>query len=254
MGENLLEHPNLLNIYQAKGKLGFTKFLRADRAVLAVLQWYLRGTGPFSTAGTVSNIFLRTRPELNRPDIQIVTMALHQHGNLWFPLVTKAPIYSFTSRIGVLHSVSRGWVRLRTSNPLDNPQIRFNMLTEKADMDAMVVALKMSRELFAQSPQRDLIEKELLPGENVRTDAEIVAAIRQQTEHRHHPLGTCRMGVDGNAVVDAQLRVHGIENLRVADASIMPDDPSGNTNIPTIMIGEKASDMIRGRRLAPAEL
>jgi choline dehydrogenase len=250
VGENLLEHPNLLNIYQARGKLGFTKFLRLDRAILAVLQWGLFGAGPFATAGSVGNIFLRTRAGLPRPDVQIVSMSVHQHGNLWFPGV-KAPLYAFTSRIGVLHSRSRGWVRLRSSNPLDNPRIRFNIFAEQADLDAMVVALKMSRELYSQTPQRELIEKELLPGENVRTDAEIAAAVRQGTEHRHHPLGTCRMGVDANAVVDAQLRVRGIENLRVADASIMPDDPTGNTNIPTIMIGEKAADMIRGRRLAP---
>ena len=94
---------------------------------------------------------------------------------------------------------------------------------------------------------RELIAEELLPGADVRTDAEIVAYLRQNIEHRHHPLGTCRMGVagDGGAVVDAQLRVHGIENLRVADASVMPDDPSGNTNVPTIMIGEKAADLLR---------
>jgi choline dehydrogenase len=111
----------------------------------------------------------------------------------------------------------------------------------------MVRAVKISRELHAQTPLRDLIAEELTPGPNVRTDAEIVAHLRQNVEHRHHPLGTCRMGPAGDvdAVVDAQLRVHGIENLRVADASVMPDDPSGNTNVPTIMIGEKAADLLK---------
>jgi len=100
-------------------------------------------------------------------------------------------------------------------------------------------------------PMRDIVESELQPDAQVRTRDEMVAYLRQNVEHRHHPLGTCRMGTaaDSGAVVDAQLRVHGIDNLRVADASIMPDDPTGNTNVPTIMIGEKAADMIRGREV-----
>jgi choline dehydrogenase len=252
VGENLIEHPNLLNIYRTKGKLGFTRYLRFDLATLAVLRWFFRGEGPFTTAGAVGNVFLRTRPDLDRPNVQIVTMSVHQHGQLWFPGVTQAPVYALTSRIGVLHPQSRGWVKLRSSNPLDPPRFRFNMFTEKADLDTMIEAVKLSRRLYSQPPMRELIEAELLPGEEVRTDAELAAAIRRNTEHRHHPLGTCRMGVDEMAVVDAQLRVRGIENLRVADASVMPDDPSGNTNVPTIMIGEKATDLIRGRTL-PAE-
>jgi choline dehydrogenase len=125
------------------------------------------------------------------------------------------------------------------------------MLTERADVEVMVSALKACRELYGTTPLRELIASELLPGKDVRTDAQIVVHLRQHTEHRHHPLGTCRMGPahDADAVVDAQLRVHGIENLRVADASIMPDDPTGNTNVPTIMIGEKAADMLLGRAL-----
>lgn len=254
VGSNLLEHPNLLNIYQARGKLGLTKHLRFDRAALAVLRWLFLREGPFTTAGTTANIFLRTRQDLDRPDIQIITMPVHQRADLWFPIVTKPPVYAFTARIGVLHTLSRGWVRLRSSDPLDRPRIRFNMFTEQADVDAMVQALKISRNLFNQQPQRGLIERELLPGEQFQSDAEIAQAIRQQAEHRHHPVGTCRMGVGDDAVVDAQLRVIGIDNLRVADASIMPGDPSGNTNVPTMMIGEKAADLLRGRSLPPEDI
>jgi choline dehydrogenase len=253
VGENLVEHPNLLNIYRMKGKLGFTKFLRFDRAALSVLRWYLFGDGPFTTAGSVGNIFMRSREGLDRPDVQIVTVAVHQYAQLWFPMLTRPPVYAMTGRIGVLHPQSRGWVRLRSANPLDTPRIRFNMLTEPADVDTMVRAVEMSRELCNQAALREIIESELLPGREVRTRDEMVAYLRQNVEHRHHPLGTCRMGTasDRGAVVDAQLRVHGIVNLRVADASIMPDDPSGNTNVPTIMIGEKAADLIRGRALPP---
>lgn len=252
VGENLQEHPNLLNIYRADGKLGLTRYLRLDRATMAVARWALRGDGPFATAGTSANIFARTLPELRRPDVQIIAMPIHQHAELWFPGLTKPPTYAFTARIGILHALSRGWVRLRSSNPLDLPRIRFNMLTEATDMDSMIKAVRMSRDVFSQSPMRELIADELLPGNEFQSDAELVKAIRAQVEHRHHAVGTCRMGVDDNAVVDAQLRVIGIENLRVADASVMPDEPSGNTNVPTMMIGEKAADLIRGRAL-PAE-
>ncbi|HEU4623749.1 MAG TPA: GMC family oxidoreductase N-terminal domain-containing protein [Steroidobacteraceae bacterium] len=254
VGENLQEHPNLLNIYRANGKLGLTRHLRLDRATWAVMRWALRGRGPFATAGTSANIFIRTRPDLDRPDVQIIAMPVHQHADLWFPLLTKPPVYAFTSRVGILHAASRGWVRLRSSDPLDPPRIRLNLFEERADMDAMVTALKISRRIFSQSPMRELIAEELLPGKQVQTDGELEQAIRQQAEHRHHAVGTCRMGVDDGAVVDAQLRVIGIENLRVADSSVMPHDPSGNTNVPTMMIGEKAADLLRARTLAPADV
>lgn len=254
VGQNLQEHPNLLNIYRMKEKVGLTPHLRLDRATLAVMRWALFGKGPFATAGTMANIFMRTRPELERPDVQIIAMPVHQHAELWFPGITKAPTYAFTARVGILHALSRGWVKLRSSNPLDLPRIRFNMFTERADMDSMINAVKLSRNLFDQSPMRELVAEELLPGKDLKTDAELEQAIRNQAEHRHHAVGTCRMGTDELAVVDAQLRVHGIEGLRVADASIMPEDPSGNTNVPTLMIGEKAADLIKGRRLEPAEV
>ena len=252
VGENLQEHPNLLNIYRTTEAIGLTRHLRLDRAALAVARWALFGSGPFATAGTVANIFARTRPELERPDVQIITMPIHQHAELWFPGLTKRPTYAFTSRVGILHARSRGWVKLRSADPRDLPRIRFNMLTEPDDMKTMVAAVRQSRDIFAQSPMRELIAEELLPGSAFQTDEELAGAIRGQSEHRHHAIGTCRMGIDTRAVVDAELRVIGIDGLRVADASVMPDDPSGNTNVPTMMIGEKAADLIRGRML-PAE-
>lgn len=251
VGENLVEHPNLLNIYRFKEDIGFTRYLRYDRAALAVLQWKLFGRGPYTTAGTIANIILRSGPQVTRPDIQIIDVAVHQHATLWFPGLTPPPVYAMTARIGVLHPRSRGWVRIRSDNPADLPCFQFNMLTEPEDVAAMLNALRISRDLHAQWPMGNLIEEELTPGAALQSPAELAAYLRQHAEHRHHPLGTCRMGTAGDpgAVVDAQLRVHGIDALRVVDASVMPDDPSGNTNVPTIMIGEKAADMIRaGRR------
>jgi choline dehydrogenase len=254
VGENLQEHPNLLNIYRTKEKVGLTRHLRLDRATLAVARWALLREGPFTSAGTSANIFMRTRPELTQPDIQTIVMPVHQHAGLWFPGLTKPPIYAFTARIGILHAKSRGWVRLRSSDPTDHPRIQFNMFTEQADMDAMINAVRLVREMFQQDPLRDMIAEELEPGSDAQSDSELAHAIRQNAEHRHHAVGTCAMGTGENAVLDAELRVRGIEGLRVADASVFPDDTSGNTNVPTMMVGEKAADLIRGRRLPPEDL
>jgi len=254
VGQNLQEHPNLLNIYRTRGKIGLTRYLRLDRAALSVLRWALLRDGPFATAGTMANIFMRSRPDRQVPDIQIITMPVHQYAGLWFPGLTPAPTFAFTARVGILHARSRGWVKLRSADPLDLPRIRFNMFTDPADMPAMIEAVRLSRALFDKPSMRALIAEELLPGKDLHDDAALDRAIREQAEHRHHACGTCRMGLDAMAVVDAQLRVRGVEGLRVADASIMPDDPSGNTNVPTLMIGEKAADLIRGRTLPPADV
>ena len=119
-------------------------------------------------------------------------------------------------------------------------------------MATMVRGIRACREIYRRRPIADMIERELLPGNEARSDAQIAEVIRREGGHRSHPVGTCRMGNDSLAVVDPDLRVHGLTGLRVADASVMPELPGGNTNVPTIMIGEKAADLIRGRRLEPA--
>ena len=121
------------------------------------------------------------------------------------------------------------------------------MFAEKSDLDTMVRAVKMAREIYRQKPLDEILTGEVFPGEDVSSDAAIAGMIRANATHRSHPVGTCAMGTDENAVVDARLRVRGIAGLRVVDASVMPDLPGGNTNVPTIMIAEKAADMIRGR-------
>jgi choline dehydrogenase-like flavoprotein len=186
---------------------------------------------------------------VDRPDIQIIDVAVHQHAKLWFPWLTAPPVYALTARIGVLHPKSRGWVRIASDDPFALPRFQFNMLKEPQDVAAMIHAVRLSRALHGQWPMANIVVEELMPGIGVQSDRELADYLRANVEHRHHPLGTCRMGTAGDpdAVVDARLRVHGIEGLRVVDASVMPDDPSGNTNVPTIMIGEKAADMLRAR-------
>jgi choline dehydrogenase len=251
VGENLSEHPNVVNEYQARNKEGLTKFLRLDRAAVLTARWYLRHDGLFASNGAAANIFLRTRSGLERPDVQIVSMSVSGATELWLPGITSPPVYSFTARVGALQPQSRGWVRLRSSHPEDKPRIQFNMFTVKDDLDTMVRGLRACREIYRQTSQREMIERELLPGDHITDDAALAAFIRANAGHRSHPVGTCRMGIDSGAVLDAQLRVRGIEGLRVVDASVMPQLPSGNTNIPCIMIGEKAADMMRASRQPP---
>jgi choline dehydrogenase len=123
------------------------------------------------------------------------------------------------------------------------------MLGERGDMETMIAGFKASRDIFSRESQRSLISGSHFPDDSVKSDKDIEAFLRQATGPTHHPVGTCTMGTGSNAVVDEELRVRGVERLRVVDASIMPEEPSGNTNIPTMMIGEKAADMIRGRVL-----
>lgn len=254
VGQNLSEHPNYTNFYRMRDAAGLTPFLRLDRATAAVARWYLRHDGVFASNGAAANIFLRSSPDYDRPDVQLTPMTVSNSAGLWFPGFTAPPVHCFTIRIGVMHPRSRGWVRLRSSDPRDKVRIQFNMYQEPQDMDCMIRGIRKCRELFAQSPLREMIASEVFPGKMLESDAELAGAVRKDGSHRSHPVGTCAMGVDGNAVVDAQLRVRGIEGLRVIDASVLPEVPGGNTNVPSIMVGEKAADMLRGRSMPPAAI
>ncbi len=255
VGQNPSEHPNILNVHGARDDIGMTRHVRLDRATMGVMRWFLRGDGAFAQNGAASSAFVRTREGLDMPDAQIVHMTINNRARLWLPSIGPQPSWCFTARVGApLKPLSRGWVKLRSSNPADPPRILFNMFAERADMDTMIRALKFSREIFAQAPLRKLLTHELAPGPDVRSDAALETFIRANATHRSHPVGTCRMGVDDLAVVDPQLRVRGLSGLRMADASIMPDVIAGNTNTPSMMIGEKAADLLLGRALAPAEV
>jgi choline dehydrogenase len=247
VGENLAEHPNITLEYRTRDEIGFTKLLRVDRAALQAARWWLRHDGPFAGNGAAANIFLRTRAGLERPDVQIVCMAVSNLAQLWFPGVTGRPTSRLAARVGALHPASRGWVHLRSANPRDKPRIQFNMFDDREDIDTMLRGVRVCRDIYGRNPLRELIEREVLPGDGIASDTDLVESIRANAGHRSHPVGTCRMGIDAGAVVDAELKVRGIAGLRIADASVMPDLPSGNINAPAMMIGEKASDMIRGR-------
>jgi choline dehydrogenase len=153
----------------------------------------------------------------------------------------------------VLHPESRGWVRLRSADPAANVRIQLNVLQEPGDRALMRLALRNMREFFATEPVAGMIARERLPGAQVQSDAELDAHARATVGVAHHACGTCAMGNGPQAVVDAQLRVHGLEGLRVIDASIMPTIAGGHTNAVAVMIAEKGADLIRGCALPPAD-
>ncbi len=254
VGRNLAEHPNMMLVYKANNKNTFLNQLRLDRAVRHGANWHLFRKGAFTGNGAAGVIFFRSQPQLERPDVQMVCSAVANEAKLWFPGLTPPPVHSYTARVGTLYPRSRGWLKLRSADPADKPRIFFNLFGEREDVDDMIRALKIARAIYHTEPYRSLIAEEITPSAEAKTDAEIEAKIRHLGHNRQHPLGTCAMGVGANAVVDEQLRVRGVERLRVVDASVMPEETGGNINVPTMMIAEKASDMIRGRALPAAHV
>jgi choline dehydrogenase len=178
-------------------------------------------------------------------------LPLSGDARLWFPGLQRRPVAKISVRTGFLQPKSRGRVRLRSADPRDPPRIQLNLLTEPGDVEGMLRAIALSRRIYAQGPLNEVIRREALPGAEVTTDADLRDHLRRHAGHRAHPACTCRMGTDELAVVDAELRVRGIDALRIADASVMPSLPSGNPNLAVTMIGERAADLIRGQRMPP---
>jgi len=159
--------------------------------------------------------------------------------------------HAFQAHIGPMRPTSVGELRLQSADPRQHPLIQPNYLTTEQDRREMRDAVKLTREIFAQAAFEPFRGTEMAPGEGITTDDEIDAFVRQKSDSAYHPSCTCKMGGDEMSVVDAQTRVHGLENLRIVDASIMPDIVSGNLNAPTIMMAEKAADMILGNPALP---
>ena len=243
VGRNLQEHASIGMIYDAAGPFTFDNKLRLDRMLLAGLQWTLFGAGVIGGLPVGAQGFVRTREGLDRPDLQLLINPVAMNARLWFPLWRKR-VGDFISLSNVLlHPDSRGQVTLRSANPRDKPRILFNLLKEESDRAAFRRFVRFTRDLFAQPDAAALVRRELLPGDDVSTDAEIDAFVRDRIGTAMHPTSTCAIGT----VVDPALKVYGIEGLRIVDCSVMPTIVGGNTNAPAIMIAEKASDMILGR-------
>ncbi len=254
VGRNLSEHARVPVEFAASEPVTFINELRFDRVAIGVVQWLLFGTGNFATQLNSCNVVVRTLPELPQPDIQLMCNPVRMDAKVWVPGIGERQEHRFTADAVVLHPESRGWVALRSANPHDPPLIQLNAFAAQADVDTAIRGIEAARRIYRTAPQSKLTGRELRPGAAVTSVAQLEAYVHETGGVTQHPVGTCKMGVDAEAVVDPQLRVRGIEGLRVADASIMPTVPGGNTNAPTIMIGEKASDLILGRRLPRADL
>jgi choline dehydrogenase len=175
---------------------------------------------------------------------------------LWFPLIGKRPPHTLGAGLSMIKQDSRGEVWLRSAAAHDAPRILFNLFKQRSDVDRAIRGLKVIRDVYNREPLRGLIAEEILPGAKVASDADLERFVRDTGAITQHAVGTCKMGIESDplAVVDAALKVRGVNALRVIDASIMPDVPGGNTNAPTIMIAEKGADLIRGRVLPRAQV
>jgi choline dehydrogenase len=245
VGENLQDH--LEFYFQIASKKPITLYGQTgliSRGLIG-LHWLLRGRGHGATNHFETGGFIRSRAGVRYPDIQyhFLPLAVSYDG------AGLASEHGFQAHVGPLRSKSRGWVRLKSPEARDYPSIQFNYMSHEEDWIEMRACVRLTREIFAQSAFDPYRGREIRPGADVVDDAAIDAFVRSHVESAYHPSGTCKMGGkdDPLAVVDPHTRVIGCDALRVVDSSIMPSVTSGNLNAPTIMIGEKAADLIHGR-------
>jgi choline dehydrogenase len=242
VGRNLQDHPFVTLIWEVSDT---NTLYGADRP-RALAEWLLRRTGKLSSTVAEVVAFTRTRGGLPAADIQFHMGAAYyeDHGAETYDghCMVIAPV--------LVSPKARGRVWLRSSDPTDKPRILANTLSEPDDVESLVAGMQLARRIAEQQPLRELVLQELKPGAGTIERAELEADLRRRLMLIYHPVGTARMSdTHEQAVVDSQLRVHGLEGLRVIDASIMPTIPGGNTNAPTIMIAERGADLVRG--LAP---
>jgi choline dehydrogenase len=238
VGRNLQDHPFVTIIWEVSDQ---RTLYGADKPK-PMAEWVLRRTGPLSSTVAEVVAFVRTRGGLPAADVQFHMGAAYfdDHGAEEYDghCMVIAPV--------LVSPKARGQVWLRSSDPADKPRIITNTLAPDEDVASLLAGMRLARQIASQTPVKETIVKELKPGREVVADDELAADLRRRLMLIYHPVGTCRMSdTDERAVVDSHLRVHGVEGLRVADASIMPIIPGGNTNAPTIMIAEKAADLIR---------
>ncbi|MGH8227702.1 MAG: GMC family oxidoreductase [Steroidobacteraceae bacterium] len=254
LGKNLSEHAGFWIEYATRAPVTLLNELRADRLLVSLARWGVFGTGVLASQSNSCHAEIRSRPGLAQPDLQLYFNPIRADARPWFPGIRPAQEHLVNAVGCLLKPRSRGSMLLRSKDPRDEPRIMLNLLAERSDLDTLVRGVKLAREIYHTKPLADLMGRETRPGEAVTSDAAIEEYLRQTLVVTHHSVGTCAMGVGADSVVDPELRVREVEGLRVCDASIMPSVTGGNTNAPTIMIGEKAADLIRGRRLAPASI
>jgi len=249
VGQNLQDHLGAYMTYTRPRPGTFHREMRFDRMAASMVRAYLFGTGPGTVVPGGLHAFVKTRPELAVPDIEFMFRGTAAGPHLWFPLVRPAFLDGFGIRPTLLHPDSRGEVLLASADPLAPPRIVYKFFTAPNDLPTLREGFKRARELAFNKALDPFRGEEIGPGLQVKSDAEIDAWLKKVVITAHHPAGTCAMGPDG--VLDSELKVRGVERLRVCDASAMPDLVGAHINACVIMMADKASDMIRGRAPLP---
>jgi choline dehydrogenase len=249
VGRNLQDHLDCSVQYECTQPITLYSQTNPLNAMRTGLQYLLFGNGLAAGQGLESGAFLKSRPDLETPDLQFhfIAALMFDHTR------KKADRHGYMAHVCQLRPESRGYISLKSSDPLAAPLIQPNYLEAEQDRRALREGVKLAREVFAQKAFDAYRGPELMPGAHVMKDEQIDAFVRKTAETIYHPVGSAKMGTDADSVVDPSLKVHGIEGLRIVDASVMPALVSGNTNAPTIMIAEKASDMILGHPPLPSE-
>jgi choline dehydrogenase len=241
VGDNLQDHFNIRLVYRCRKPLTLNDALNNPfRGALELARYALRRDGFLAMGASVAAGFFKTDPVAVTPDIQ-ASMTLFSADKIGEKL---HPFSGFSSIVRLLRPESRGTITIKSTDPFEPPAIRPNFLHQPRDSEVLVKGCHMVRQIVNTPPLAGLVEAEYLPGPEVTSDADMLEFLRNVGATSFHPVSTCRMGSDEKAVVDPRLRIHGLDGLRVVDASIMPVIVSGNTNAPTIMIAEKAADMI----------
>jgi choline dehydrogenase len=254
VGRNLEDHISVLLGYRSDAMAHHANDFRFDKLAMAALRWMAFSSGPLATLPVACLAYIRTRPELVAPDIELLMNRIDPLMEVWFPGFRKPKEGFLGCRVILLHPESRGSVTLRSANPLDHAKIVHNYLAAENDRRTLRDGFRLARDIYATGPLKSMVQAETIPGNDVQSDQDIDAFIRETAGMLFHPTSTCRMGTDDKAVVNGELKVNGVEGLRVVDASVMPHVTGGHTNAPTIMIAEKAADMILGRAALAAEL
>lgn len=251
VGQNLQDHISAGVAHLRKTPSPFVEQMRMDHVAIDIPRAYLFGSGPASQFPAGYMGFLNVREESVVPDIQMLFGAGPLMAWPWFPGIRKAFPNAYSLRPVLLHPKSRGHIELASSDPGDKMRIHQNFFDHPDDLKTLRDGVKLARDILNQPAFTEHRGAEIAPGPEATSDDAIDDFIRKTSITVHHPMGTCRMGGDDASVVDPELKVRGVEGLRVVDASVMPDLVSGNINAAVIMIAEKASDMIRGRAPLP---
>ncbi len=243
VGRNLQDHLEIYVQHACTEPITLYPALKPLTKLKIGAEWLLFKTGEGASSHFEAGAFIRSRAGVRHPDLQyhFLPIAANYDGR------AAASGHGFQAHVGPMRSPSRGRVTLRSSDPVTPPSILFRYLASDEDREEMRAAVRLTREIFSQKAFDRFRGPELAPGADVASDTDIDAFVRARAESAYHPCGTCKMGNDAEGVVDGELRLHGIDGLRVVDASIMPSIVSGNLNAPTIMIAEKAADLILGR-------